>query len=101
MKAVYDNDDESTFEKTTSHEKDVVVREIKNLWMGVLKQSIKDYLYPKGRHGGLYKKQAKTWIFNNDRADFNSFIGICRLVGIDPIKVRQNIHNIKLSDLEI
>ena len=62
------------------------------LWAAVMDQAYNDY-WLRGklkREGRLGKQQAKKWI-NSDREGFNTFIGVCETLKIDPVKTKREI----------
>lgn len=64
---------------------------LRALWAAVMEQAIRD-LYDVDRHKWkTIRLSALYWIHNKGNARVNSFIGICRYLGMDPDKTRGKI----------
>lgn len=91
-------------QSTSPDDEEIEPASIKFLWSFVLYISIYDFCsepkgIPKQRSKILeYKKDAINWIFS-DSLDFNGFLNVCNILGIDPIRIRSLLLNNTREDV--
>jgi hypothetical protein len=75
------------------------------LWASILQKAIKDLYYElpattehltncqdsQIKRELYWKEQAQAW-FKNNSDEFNSFKGVCMILGLDPSEIRKKLH---------
>ena len=72
------------------------LRSIKKLWLGLLRQAIKDL---KNRNS-LVKRKAENYISNKNNYGIGSFIWICDFLQINPANARRKINKTNFNELD-
>jgi len=79
------------------------------LWANILQRAIEDLYYeppettenlPNCKYSQikrelLWKEQAQAW-FKNRSDEFNSFEGVCMILGLEPSEIRKKLHEEEL-----